>query len=1238
MNFEQMLSSVRAAESAYQTSRAATFATTIAQTKRSTGLRSIRRTDPGYRKLAPESEEEEEAAADAMIASRRMRVFVSSTFTDMSEEREVVAKSVSPAVEEVARSLGVSFATVDLRWGISQQDTMSGTAIEKCLAEVLSSSPFFVAILGERYGWSDDSLFQTSLATAASSFPWVVNYPTASVTELEIIAGALGNPHRAYGRAFFFFKANTPGSDPSFVQRDLVRARARHDDPTVRLIKLKERIRASGLPVAIYSNVDHLGSLMEHSLVHSLLSNFAHSPSSSSSSGTPAPNDDDTTGLLGPDGNASKTIAKHLHATTLPSSSSPSEPGKRILAILGPSGVGKSVALRVALDTFVTHAPQDAVLILNAAVSDGATNLELLQTLLTRAVTAAPDILGDFPFPQSLGQARRDFGKWVSYLAQAGKGVAIIIDGGKPCVADVMGDILMGLSPPERVGIVITTRTLDDVPLLARHSASLQTLTMGAWSPEQVVAYAVSVLESVGKKLTPSQRAALASSPGASLPVFTKVLVDELSVYGDFDTLDDYIDRLASLSRVEDLLASVFSRWASDFEDGSRIPRGAISKLLALLATTSLGLRPDELADLIGVSSKIAWRRLLRVVASVVQRKKNGRIRLADSRVVNHGVKEYVSSQDASWAVTTLVDWGLACLADPSLRARSDGICVAIAREEILRLATSGDTLVRNATDAVRAVILDIDLLMGLYDPHSGGVSDILMAGFRVLYGADLKGLEDGLEGGVEGYLANSGGRVSREMYARAMVSMGLLLKEIGMVKGARRMLTSAVDAVSRALGAMHELTGEVLIALGEVKGGEDGVADVERGEGVLSRAVGPSDPRRGMAACTRGFLLKKAGQYAQAREAYESGLTILAHGLGPDHPVFVREALHTGDVYRKLALWDDARHMYSNVLDSAIRNFGRNHLSVAEAHMALGTIAKKQGLYDLALERYTQARETITSLVGRSSILMGDIEFAAGDVYRKLGRYADAMDAYKAARAIRVDALGSSHVDVGEVDVAVGRVLKKTGQYDDAEAAYRSGLASYTAGYGKGANHPRIASVLHLLGDVARKQRDLDKAYAFYQRALDMNTALDLQDEVGWNVNGLGLVSLGTGEYDAAETYLSQAYDVFLEVFGAEHVKIAAVLNNQGILAKVRGDYERATSLYEASMAINKAKLGRDHIEVGENLANLAVVAAASGDIRKARQLLGYAIGIAERVFGVASASVKVDVWSTRVDEAATP
>jgi hypothetical protein len=92
------------------------------------------------------------------LTSRTFRIFISSTFNDFVEERNVLQTWVFPRLRQHCLANGTRFQVVDLRWGISEDATVQQQTLRICLNEIercrkVSPCPNFLALLGDRYGW-----------------------------------------------------------------------------------------------------------------------------------------------------------------------------------------------------------------------------------------------------------------------------------------------------------------------------------------------------------------------------------------------------------------------------------------------------------------------------------------------------------------------------------------------------------------------------------------------------------------------------------------------------------------------------------------------------------------------------------------------------------------------------------------------------------------------------------------------------------------------------------------------------------------------------------------------------------------------------------------------------------------------------------------------------------------------------------------------------------------------------
>lgn len=88
-----------------------------------------------------------------MPAATAVRIFVSSTFRDMHAERDHLNRFVFPELRARCLRRGVELVGIDLRWGVTEEETRRQGALNICLSEVDRCRPFFLGLLGERYGW-----------------------------------------------------------------------------------------------------------------------------------------------------------------------------------------------------------------------------------------------------------------------------------------------------------------------------------------------------------------------------------------------------------------------------------------------------------------------------------------------------------------------------------------------------------------------------------------------------------------------------------------------------------------------------------------------------------------------------------------------------------------------------------------------------------------------------------------------------------------------------------------------------------------------------------------------------------------------------------------------------------------------------------------------------------------------------------------------------------------------------
>lgn len=64
------------------------------------------------------------------------RVFVSSTFSDMKEERLLLQNNIFPKLEKLCEENVAKFQAVDLRWGITEESQLNQKTLDICLSQI----------------------------------------------------------------------------------------------------------------------------------------------------------------------------------------------------------------------------------------------------------------------------------------------------------------------------------------------------------------------------------------------------------------------------------------------------------------------------------------------------------------------------------------------------------------------------------------------------------------------------------------------------------------------------------------------------------------------------------------------------------------------------------------------------------------------------------------------------------------------------------------------------------------------------------------------------------------------------------------------------------------------------------------------------------------------------------------------------------------------------------------------
>jgi len=538
--------------------------------------------------------------------NRVIRVFISSTFRDMKEEREILVKRVFPQLRRLCEERGVTWGEVDLRWGVTEEQASEGKVLPICLEEIKRCRPYFIGILGERYGWVPDTISQDLI----DHEPWLKTHLTHSVTELEILQGVLNDPNIAE-HAFFYFR------DPQYLNhlpKDVVSSDfiSEDEESKTKLLRLKDRIEKSGFPLrkdypdpialsefvlqdftriinTLYPPEENIDALSRDALDHEA---YARS-------------------------RAEIYIGRQEYFDALNAHAIGNGPP---LVVLGESGSGKSALLsnwalqyqkelkkkslatkeegRKKLMFWQKNRSEnengDVPLIMHfvgasSGSVDWAAMLRRIMGELKRRFAIHQDI------PDNSVELRAAFANWLHMASVKGR-VVLILDAINQ-LEDREGALdLVWLPPdiPDKVRLILSTlpgRSLDELK-----KRNWPIINIQPFVTEEIGYFIEKYLAQYSKTLSPLRMERIANREQTANPLYIKVLLEELRLFGEHERLDERINYYLEAKNPNELYSKVLARWEEDYEDEN----GLVGNTMSLLWAARRGLTESEILELLG--------------------------------------------------------------------------------------------------------------------------------------------------------------------------------------------------------------------------------------------------------------------------------------------------------------------------------------------------------------------------------------------------------------------------------------------------------------------------------------------------------------------------------------------------------------------------------------------------------------------------------------------------------------
>jgi tetratricopeptide (TPR) repeat protein len=456
---------------------------------------------------------------------REVRVFVSSTFHDMRDERSELMRLTWPVLREFCQSIGVEFVEVDLQWGIlaAEEKCKRGTALEICLDEIDSCRPFFIGILGERYGSSPKAIGRSLI----KGRPWLNCESDKSYTEIEMIHGVMAHPACMSGNSFFYFRDTDYARDRGgkFLPKDT--------EEQVKQEKLKNRLRevcrSHAIPLADYSQPTKLAERIRDDLKAVIEESFS---SADKRSGVQRKREEHMEFACSRRGTYVKSRKKFHNLDRFVRSAA----GGYFLH--GGPGIGKSSLIANWVESrgrgwFRPHRELLIVHHLECSV-DSSDSFDCRVRIIAEIKEWTSD---QGSIPKTRAEIHTDFPFWLEkarLYAQAKRMKCIVVLDG----IERLEDDATNLSwfPESALGkhlkLIVTSTKDSQIPSVRIESANWMSGRIDPLNYSERKSILKAYLLRYGKELTRSQIECICSSDPCVNPQFLKILIDELRVTG----------------------------------------------------------------------------------------------------------------------------------------------------------------------------------------------------------------------------------------------------------------------------------------------------------------------------------------------------------------------------------------------------------------------------------------------------------------------------------------------------------------------------------------------------------------------------------------------------------------------------------------------------------------------------------------------------------------------------------
>ncbi|KAL5013818.1 hypothetical protein ScPMuIL_008088 [Solemya velum] len=931
---------------------------------------------------------------------QEIRVFVSSTFKDFSKEREQVIKKTFRE--------GVFFTYVDLRWGITTEQTTHGKTIAICLQEIERCRPYFLCMLGMRFGWSQkqetpDNTLQHSYDYAVENhqtLKWIDDYRfNTSVTQLEVFHGVLNDIPKRRDRSFFYLRA--PPVREEMTEDEFRVCSPESDWHEERQSGLRDMVRNQGtLNVRDFKYPEEVSEMIKKDLEWSINEDFPKGTEL-----TPLEREREAHQAFA-DARCRVYIGGENYFAEINKTcdSGLSKP----YVILGESGSGKSA------------------LIANwtRKMEESDPNTFVFYPFYWLYEEMKEFFQFDMPIPQTDVNMIRDLGNWLKLAGNRHKTIIVfdalnqLDDGTGEEGAEHDLQWIPGEVPPN---VFLLLSALPGRAMDAVNGMGWPTLKVEPLDISEKTTIITNYLEGIhGKTLNEEQKKMMVDAPQTNNPLYLKSLMDEVRMYGSFGTLTAKIMEYLTATSPGDLFAKILERLEEDFEKGEEGREYLVRDATTAIWCSHRGMSEAELVDFLDVPSAVWSPFYLSLAENLVNR--NGILNFFHDHLRRAVETKYLNSQESKIKFyKKLAEF----FQDKQLDDR-------VVDELPFLLAKAGELI------QLRQTISNLDVFSRLVRSEEGK--------FDLIKSWNLLGDFSQVDGAyIEQLSAITDEDRKKEDFTRLLDDLGAFFIDLGLLEAARTVYEKLLMELDSRYGQSHST-----------------VVANPFGQSWTYRCKHPAVIT---ALHKLGIVCDRQSEFDQAVLYYKDAISRQNRISSPDQKLMMCEGLlGLSNVYYLKENMPESKKLMVRALELSTEVLGKRHHYVAAILNKLGQLCYKQTRLDEALGYYLQDLKLTRSEVGtshpRTAVILNDIALVYDDMNKPL-----AQDLYEAALAVFVDTYGSAHVDVAVVRYNLAAYYFATNYFARAKFHFQQAHLIFQSFFGD--DHPDTKAAQKALDEV---------------------------------------------------------------------------------------------------------------------------------------------------------------------------